>query len=62
MQPFLPTVAGIDDFLQVLDDLNDDVVVGQRAVSQVIDRAHLSEGVDDTLGQLRELLLSNVRQ
>ena len=56
VQTFLATIARVDDLLQVFDDLDDDIVVGQRAMSQVVDRADLGKGVDDPLGEIGKLL------
>ena len=51
---FLPTlVSGVDHLHQVVGDLDHGVVVRQRRVSEVIDRADLTVGRNDLIGHVR---------
>ena len=61
VQAVAAAIAGIENLLEVLGGGDDRVVVGQRAVAQVVDAAHLGVGVDDPLGQHGQALFeSNV--
>ena len=58
VQPLAAAVARIDDLLQFLAALDNGIVAGQRAVAEMIDRADLFVGLDNPLGQARQLFLS----
>ncbi len=58
VQAFAPPVTRVEDLLEILDGAGDHVVVGQRAMAQVADRGQLSVGLDDAVGQLRELFFA----
>ena len=61
VQAVAAAITGIEDLLEVLGGGDDGVVVRQRAVAQVVDAAHLGVGVDDPLGQHRQVFFqSNV--
>ena len=61
VQAVAAAIAGIEDFLEVLGGGDDRLVVGQRAIAQVADPPHFGIGVDDPLGQHRQVLFeSNV--
>ncbi len=55
VQPFAAAEAGIENLLQIFAAGDDHVVVRQRAMAQVIDRADLAVGLHDLLGQLGQL-------
>ena len=55
VQPVAAAIAGIEDLLQVFGSVDDRVVVRQRAMAQVVDRADLGVGLDDPLGQLGQV-------
>ncbi len=59
VQTLAAAKAGIDDFLEIFAAGDDHVVVRQRAVAQVVDRADLAVGLDDPLGQLGQLLFES---
>ena len=56
MQSLAAAIAGIEHLLKVREDRHDDVVVRQRAMAQVVDRADLAVGLDDPLGEVGKLL------
>ncbi|KKM95505.1 hypothetical protein LCGC14_1187600, partial [marine sediment metagenome] len=60
MQALATPVARINDVLQILRDLDDRVLVGQRAMAQVVDRVDLGVGLYDPLGQFGKGLLESV--
>jgi hypothetical protein len=50
-------IAGIEDFLQALDDLDDAVARGQRPVVKVIDLRDLIVSGDDLVDDTRQFVL-----
>ena len=60
VQAVAAAIAGIENFLEVFRGGDDRVVVGQRAVAQVADVADLGIGIDDPLGQDRQVSLSRM--
>ncbi len=47
VQTFAAAIAGIEDLLQILDRADDHVVVRQRAMTQMVDRADVAVGLHD---------------
>ena len=56
VQPFAAAIAGIENLLEILQAADDLVVVRQRAVAEVVDRAGRFVAGDDPVGQPRKLL------
>ena len=57
MEILAPPVAGIEDLLEVLAGGDDRLVLGQRAVPEVLDRGNVLIRLHDPPGELRELFL-----
>ncbi len=55
MQTFSPPVAGIEDFLEVIQDRDNRVILRQRTMAQVVDDTDFGIGLDDTISQARQL-------
>src|SRR3972149_1655820 len=59
VESFAAPVAGVEDFFQLFGGGDDLVVVGQRAVAEMVDLGHVIVGADDPLGQLGELVFES---
>jgi len=59
MEILATSIAGEDDFLEIAGDINDGIVAGKGAVSQVMNLSDLSECVDDALGQFPKFFLAS---
>ena len=57
VEVFAAAIAGIEDILEILADRDDRLVVGQRAVTEVVDRGDILVRLDDPPRQFRQLLL-----
>ena len=57
VQVFTAPIPGVEDLLEILAGRDDRLVVGQRAVSEVVDRGHVLIRVDDPPRQFGQLLL-----
>ncbi len=61
VQALAAAIPGVDDLLEVFDRFDHHLVVGQRAMPQMIDLVHLGIGLHDAVGQLGKLFFqSNV--
>ncbi len=58
VQPFPAAVARVEDLLEILAGADYDLVVRERAVAQVVDRAELGVGLHDPLGQFGKLFFT----
>ena len=55
MESHAAPVAGIHHLLQIVEDLDDGLVLGQRAMPQMVDAAHFGVGGHDAIGQVGQL-------
>ena len=57
VQVLPPAVAGVEHLEEVGEDVGDRVAAGQRLVAEVVEPAALGVGVDELVGDLRQLFL-----
>jgi hypothetical protein len=59
VQPFAATEARIDEVLEVLDNLDDDLILGQWAMTEVMRSRFVGIGTDNPLRQPWERFLES---
>jgi hypothetical protein len=59
VETFTAAIAGEDDFLELLGSGDDFIVAGERAMTEVVDRANLFVGANDAIGQFGELIFES---